>query len=177
MILGQLKQQVLQQMSLSSQRAQSSMQYAASFRPPTPPPQPESQEQSTAAQLTESSNPAFGTSRRVAFSSGPSSAAQAQEGEDVAWTAGFERLNRKSIEEEEQQGNEGDAGESAWALPEDYSELNVEVLSSLPSHIRKGIVEEARRKERARARSNYIPVAENPLLYSQTQLANFLQTR
>jgi hypothetical protein len=64
-----------------------------------------------------------------------------------------------------------------WNVPEDSEQLSIEVLSSLPVKMRKRIIEEARRKERMKSRASYLPVADNPSLYSQTQLANFLSTR
>lgn len=65
----------------------------------------------------------------------------------------------------------------SWELPEDSAGLDVDVLSSLPPHIRKSIIEDARRRERAKSRSNYLPAANNPAMYSQTQLSNFLRHR
>lgn len=62
-------------------------------------------------------------------------------------------------------------------LPVNTEEIDVNVLASLPTQMRKDLIEAARRRERARRRSNYMPVAANPDLYSQTQVANFLRTR
>ena len=56
-------------------------------------------------------------------------------------------------------------------------DIDVAILASLPTQMRKDLIEAARRRERARRRSNYLPVAANPDLYSQTQVANFLRTR
>ena len=39
------------------------------------------------------------------------------------------------------------------------------------------MIEDLRKKERKRSRSTFMPVASNPSLYSQTQLANFLNGR
>lgn len=64
-----------------------------------------------------------------------------------------------------------------WSLPDNFDEINTGVLSSLPSHLRKSLVEDARKKQRINSRSTYLPVAGNPEMYSQTQLANFLKTR
>lgn len=94
------------------------------------------------------------------------------EDDDIQWTEGYENLKVKALDEDVDS-----AEDDAWDLPQDHSEMSVEVLSSLPFRIRKSIIEDARRKERNRARSSYIPVAENPLLYSQTQLANFINSR
>lgn len=85
-------------------------------------------------------------------------------------------VKRKRLDEEEDSSEE-DEDEPSWDLPDNHNELNIEVLSSLPSEMRKRIVEDARRKERVKSRSTFIPVADNPDLYSQTQLANFLHTR
>lgn len=92
---------------------------------------------------------------------------------DIEWESGYENLRGKAVEEEE----EGSENELEYHLPDSYQQLNIEALASLPVHMRKKIVEELRRKERIKSRQNYIPVADNPYLYSQTQLANFLQTR
>lgn len=164
--MNQLKQQAAQQLqtlnnpppsSLSSTKGDSK-QYASTFQPPQP------AWESKVDELDQS----------AATATAPStSSQQSMVGEDdVQWTEGYEKLKAKPLDGSDESAEE----EDAWNLPEDYSQLNAEVLSSLPAHIRKSIVEEARRKERARARAHYIPVAGNPLLYSQTQLANFLQT-
>lgn len=62
-------------------------------------------------------------------------------------------------------------------LPMSADDIDVAVLASLPTQMRKDLIEAARRRERARRRSHYLPVAANPDLYSQTQIANFLRTR
>lgn len=95
--------------------------------------------------------------------------------DEIKWEGGFEtmKMKKKHLESE----SESDEEEPEWFVPDKYEDLNMDVLTSLPAHIRKSIVEDARRKERTKSRSNYIPVADNPLLYSQTQLANFLNTR
>jgi hypothetical protein len=92
--------------------------------------------------------------------------------DEIKWEGGFETMKGKHLESESESDEEPE-----WFVPDKYEDLNIEVLTSLPAHIRKSIVEDARRKERIKSRSNYIPVADDPLLYSQTQLANFLNTR
>ena len=64
-----------------------------------------------------------------------------------------------------------------WYIPENSDDLDFDALSSLPSHLRKDLIEEARKKERMKSRASYLPVAGDPTLYSQAQLANFLNTR
>lgn len=104
---------------------------------------------------------------------------------DVEWESGpipnkpqrKKLLSDESSEGEPSSESEGDEDDPRYSLPEDYEDLNVDVLASLPHHIRKRIIEEARRKERMKSRANYLPVASNGNLYSQTQLANFLNTR
>jgi hypothetical protein len=64
-----------------------------------------------------------------------------------------------------------------WDVPESCDDINIDVLSDLPVNVRKGIVEDIRKRERQRKRSFYMPVSDNPSLYSQTQVANFLRTR
>lgn len=95
--------------------------------------------------------------------------------ENIEWEGGYETLHAKDLNEENRGSDSED--EMEYNLPESYQDLSIEVLASLPVHMRKQIVEELRRKERIKSRTNYIPVADNPLLYSQTQLANFLKTR
>jgi hypothetical protein len=103
---------------------------------------------------------------------------------DVDWQDGYEGLHSKDLLSDDGDDGDGDDGSDAadqdgmkWSLPENPDDLNSEVLSSLPSHLRKSLIEEARRKQRVSSRANYLPVAGNPALYSQTQLSNFLNSR
>jgi hypothetical protein len=64
-----------------------------------------------------------------------------------------------------------------YYLPTNSTHISASSLASLPLTSRKGIIEEMRRQERISSRSTYIPVADNPELYSQQQLTNFLKTR
>lgn len=97
------------------------------------------------------------------------------EGDDIEWTDGNDLPKIKNLEDSEEDSEDGD--EPVWTLPEDNDALDVDVLTSLPVGIRKRIIEDAKRRERARSRATFMPVADNPILYSQTQLANFLQSR
>lgn len=91
------------------------------------------------------------------------------------WLDGYENLVGKDTDNLHMENANSD--EEEWQLPENTEEINADVLSSLPSHIRKSLIEDARRKLRNSSRANYLPVAGNPELYSQTQLANFLNSR
>jgi len=92
--------------------------------------------------------------------------------EEIDWEDGYFGLKVAKDDDDESDGDS-----LVWDLPEDSEEINIDVLSHLPCDVRKSIVEDARRKERQKKRSFYMPVAQNPSLYSQTQLANFLRTR
>ncbi len=94
--------------------------------------------------------------------------------ENIEWEEHRE-VKPKSLNDEDS-SDESDHEEPSFDIPENYDELNTQVLSSLPTYMRKRIIEDARRKERMKSRSRYITVAEDPSLYSQTQLANFLVT-
>ena len=94
----------------------------------------------------------------------------------IEWTDGNEYVHKKTLDEVDDYSEE-DEDEPMWTLPEDNDALDVDVLTSLPINIRKRIIEDAKRRERARSRATFMPVADNPLLYSQTQLANFLKSR
>ncbi|CAM9916859.1 unnamed protein product, partial [Sphacelaria rigidula] len=50
-----------------------------------------------------------------------------------------------------------------------------QVIASLPGHVKKQVIEAAQRRQRLRSRAQYMPVAGNPAMYSQTQLSNFLR--
>ncbi|CAN0548580.1 unnamed protein product, partial [Ectocarpus sp. 12 AP-2014] len=50
------------------------------------------------------------------------------------------------------------------------------VIASLPDHVKKQVIEAAKRRQRMRSRAQYMPVAGNPAMYSQTQLSNFLRS-
>ncbi len=92
---------------------------------------------------------------------------------------GYENLKEKSLEaaSHTSSGQRGEDPEMEWALPEDCNDLSPEALTALPAHIRKSLIEEARRRQRMESRAHYLPVAGNPSLYSQTQLSNFLNSR
>ncbi|CAN0408161.1 unnamed protein product, partial [Scytosiphon promiscuus] len=53
----------------------------------------------------------------------------------------------------------------------------VQVIASLPDHVKKQVIEAAKRRQRMRSRAQYMPVAGNPAMYSQTQLSNFLRSK
>ncbi len=102
------------------------------------------------------------------------------ETDDVEWMDGYENLKEKSLDADggEVRGEDGEGeDEMQWQLPEDCGDLSAEALAALPSHLRKSLIEEARRKQRMQSRAHYLPVAGNPALYSQTQLSNFLNSR
>lgn len=102
------------------------------------------------------------------------------ETDDVEWMDGYENLKGKDLDTEgnEARGEDGDGeDEMQWQLPEDCAELSAEALAALPPHLRKSLIEEARRRHRMQSRAHYLPVAGNPALYSQTQLSNFLNSR
>eukprot|EP01036_Dinobryon_divergens_P026185 gene26185-34803_t len=69
-----------------------------------------------------------------------------------------------------------DENDVSFFLPDNPDELNLDVMSARPVYMRKSLIEDARRKERMKSRAAYLPVAGDPALYSQTQLANFLST-
>ncbi|CAM9742641.1 unnamed protein product, partial [Ectocarpus fasciculatus] len=77
-------------------------------------------------------------------------------------------------DEEDEEG-----GGVAWEeveLPERNEDIDPEVIASLPDHVKKQVIEAAKRRQRMRSRAQYMPVAGNPAMYSQTQLSNFLRS-
>lgn len=100
--------------------------------------------------------------------------------EDVQWLDGYENLRGKNMDGEGTQSSAPDEDiteDFQWQLPSNTEDLSIDVLSSLPAHMRKSLIEEARRRQRTASRATYLPVAANPALYSQTQLSNFLASR
>jgi hypothetical protein len=96
--------------------------------------------------------------------------------DDVEWEDGYFGIKPgKPVDDDSD--NVDDTESLVWDLPEDADDISIDVLSHLPCDVRKSIVEDARRQLRHKKRSFYMPVAKNPALYSQTQLANFLKTR
>lgn len=63
-----------------------------------------------------------------------------------------------------------------WNIPI-TEQLDVSVLSSLPSSMKQSVIEDMLRRERLQRRQTYIPIAGDATLYSQTQLSNFLKSR
>ena len=100
---------------------------------------------------------------------------EVKEDSDIEWEDGLKSTGpSKVIHDDDEDASNGEE-DYHWDIP-DGDELDVEALSHVPAHLRKGIIEEARKKERQRRRSDYFPVSKNPVLYSQTQLVNFLRT-
>ncbi len=171
-LLAQLKQHAISSAMHSSEisdsASSSSNNVARNFNPgPSLATHPTQTTQSASFSVTSSATAADG-------------AAELSDSEDVQWVAGYEGLRAKKLaagEDDEDLDASQQEEEFHWRLPEDHSQIDVEALSAMPAHIRKGLVEEARRKERARSRATYLHVAANPALYSQTQLSNFLNTR
>lgn len=112
-----------------------------------------------------------------------------QEEDDVDWEDGYEsltgkanKINQKKLSTDDNtdiDNNEDDDSDDEinLDLPEDGADIDVKALAALPSYLRKDVIEAARRKERMKSRSTYIPIADDPAMYSQTQIANFLKTR
>jgi DNA excision repair protein ERCC-5 len=107
---------------------------------------------------------------------------------DIEWEDGYEALNNKYTDNSKQKLGVGDGNNDDddtynseddinLDLPEDGADIDVKALAALPSYLRKDVIEAARRKERMKSRSTYIPIADDPAMYSQTQIANFLKTR
>jgi hypothetical protein len=108
---------------------------------------------------------------------GPLAPNSADAMDDVEWQDGYENLKGKQLTAADGDGAQGSSEEAEWLLPDNADDLSADVLSSLPAHIRKSLVEDARRRQRNASRAHYLPVAGNPALYSQTQLSNFLSSR
>eukprot|EP00596_Hydrurales_sp_CCMP1899_P004972 CAMPEP_0119038400 /NCGR_PEP_ID=MMETSP1177-20130426/7320_1 /TAXON_ID=2985 /ORGANISM="Ochromonas sp, Strain CCMP1899" /LENGTH=1991 /DNA_ID=CAMNT_0007000961 /DNA_START=161 /DNA_END=6136 /DNA_ORIENTATION=+ len=100
--------------------------------------------------------------------------------DDVQWVEGHENLRVKKKRKNREDNDDDDYSDDDsdedvhWQTPNDSADINIEVLGALPPHLRKNMIEDLRKKERKRSRSTFMPVASNPTLYSQTQLANFL---
>jgi hypothetical protein len=129
------------------------------------------------------------------------------EGEEDEWEDGYSHLREKSLSpnhrgavSQTRARDDSEEGEdSQWMIPENTDDIDAETLASLPPTLRKHVIEQARyqrwylssllslvhvlflsflrKKESRKNRAHYLPVAEDPLLYSKTQLANFLRTR
>eukprot|EP00903_Cladosiphon_okamuranus_P014772 g13687.t1 len=72
---------------------------------------------------------------------------------------------------------DGSVGWEEVELPERNEDIDPEVIASLPDHVKKQVIEAAKRRQRMRSRAQYMPVAGNPAMYSQTQLSNFLRAK
>lgn len=97
-----------------------------------------------------------------------------EEEKEVTWVDEVTPSDIKPL----QQGNsdtDSNDGEEVYSVPAP-DELDPSSLASLPLHLRKHIIESWRRTDRLKKRSSYLPVASDPQLYSQTQVAHFLKT-
>ena len=66
--------------------------------------------------------------------------------------------------------------DDSYQIPEDEEEFDADTLYSLPSHMRKDVIEKLKRQQRLHSRSEFMSVAANPESYSQVQLKNFLKS-
>ena len=73
-------------------------------------------------------------------------------------------------------GNAQTDPNEAWetSLPEN-GELDMEVVRGLPKDMRKDVVEKAKSRHRVSTRKQYMPVAADPMAFSNVQLVNFLK--
>eukprot|EP01031_Cornospumella_fuschlensis_P027510 gene27510-33229_t len=159
-ILNQLKKHVLGHLNGPSIEAPQNTNFAPGFNPPDLP---------TIA--SSSPQPASSSSHHSNIET--TKPANDDEHDDIAWQEGYENLHAKALDSSGEESADGGL-EDNWALPDNYDEFDVDVLASLPAHMRKSIIEDARRRERQKARSSYLPLSHDPMLYSQTQIANFL---
>eukprot|EP01041_Mallomonas_annulata_P004934 gene4934-9846_t len=99
---------------------------------------------------------------------------------DVNWVDGYSDLPAAKVlrdySDDDDSSDDSDGAAARFELPENADEIDTEALAALPAHLRKEVVEDARRRERQRKRQRYMPVAADPQLFSQTQLANFLRS-
>ena len=66
---------------------------------------------------------------------------------------------------------------SSVDIPNDFDgDIDVHHVVALPHHLRKDVIEKAKRAQRLLSREEFMPVAANPDAYSQTQLRNFLRS-
>ncbi|CBJ48609.1 DNA repair enzyme [Ectocarpus siliculosus] len=81
-----------------------------------------------------------------------------------------------AVDTDEEEEEEGGVAWEEVELPERNEDIDPEVIASLPDHVKKQVIEAAKRRQRMRSRAQYMPVAGNPAMYSQTQLSNFLRS-
>lgn len=96
---------------------------------------------------------------------------------DVEWVDEVSEHAKDLDDDERRQAHDNDDDTGDYDIPDDVEDIDVDVLASLPTNMRKHLIDEARRRDRMRSRSNFMPVAGDLKLYSQTQIANFLNRR
>ena len=72
--------------------------------------------------------------------------------------------------------SQGDDDDDSYQIPENEEDFDTDTLYSLPSHMRKDVIEKLKRQQRLNSRSEFMSVAANPESYSQVQLKNFLKS-
>lgn len=87
-----------------------------------------------------------------------------------------QREGRLYDSDSESFGSSSEGSIDEWAVPSS-GDLDIETLASLPRHMRRDLIEASRKQERALRRASYLPVADDPALYSQAQVVNFLRSR
>lgn len=182
--MSRLKQEAIRAQLVDPLAASNTGRYVSSFAPPT--------QDLSGPELTDCLHDQSNTAGSAA-----TALAEADIDADVEWEDGYSALNTgKTLRGRADDSDDdlGSADETDWVqcclvyktshlticlqdLPTNAEDIDVSVLASLPMQMRKDLIESTRRRERARRRSNYLPVAANPDLYSQTQIANFLRTR
>jgi DNA excision repair protein ERCC-5 len=61
-------------------------------------------------------------------------------------------------------------------IPREEEEIDFGAIATLPANVRKDIIEKAKRQQRLRTRKEFMPVAADPVAYSQVQLTSFLRS-
>ena len=71
--------------------------------------------------------------------------------------------------------SESEKSDASIEIPDDEN-IDIQILTSLPSKTRVEVIEKARRLRRMQSRKEFMSVAANPDSYSQCQLKNFLKS-
>jgi len=79
-------------------------------------------------------------------------------------------------DEENLADNENSDSNESVQLPCDENDLDIDVLSALPSKTRLDVIQKAKRQQRMQSRKEFMQVAADPDSYSQCQLRNFIKS-
>ncbi len=135
----------------------------------------------TAAAAGESAATAQGSNANAIDLSVTGEGQRAVEGAAGAGTAppfstAVDDVDDDDVEWESGGGDGEEAYDDGMVVPETAEDMDEDALLALPTDMQKDVIEQLKRKQRTQNRQQFLPLAGNPLTYSQLQISTFLKS-